>query len=175
MTYQPFSLSLSCMRSPVQLADKLNVITDIQQAIKYEEFMASVSRRYMDDVTNVLRGEILEHAQKRASELMQQYTRLRSLYAEHDALVGQSNHFIHQIVSLHKFGFPFYFEASINGGSYTSANEQQMDQSLESARQIRDKLGGAAEQWRTAGNLLRASAKAAQMANEQWNSIISSR
>lgn len=50
-----------------------------------------------------------------------------------------------------------------------------MDEDLESARQIRDKLGGAAEQWRTAVNLLRASAKAAQVANEQWNLIVSSR
>lgn len=71
-----------------QLAEKLNVITDIQQAVKYEEFMASMSRRYMEDMTKVLKGEILEHAQKRASDLMQQYTRLRSLYAEQDALVG---------------------------------------------------------------------------------------
>lgn len=72
----------------VQLAEKLNVITDIQQAMKYEEFMASVSRRYMDDMTKMLRSEILEHAQKRASELMQQYTRLRGLYSEQDALIG---------------------------------------------------------------------------------------
>lgn len=77
----------------VQLAEKLNVITDIQQAMKYEEFMASVSRRYMDDMTKMLRGEILEHAQKRASELMQQYTRLRGLYSEQDALIGQFNLF----------------------------------------------------------------------------------
>lgn len=63
----------------------------------------------------------------------------------------------------------------MNGGNYTSANEQQLDEDLESARQIRDKLGGAAEQWRTAANLLRAGAKAALVANEQWNLIISSR
>lgn len=74
----------------VQLAEKLNVIADIQQAIKYEEFMASMSRRYMDDMTKVLRSEILEHAQKRANELMHQFTRLRSLYTEQDALIGQS-------------------------------------------------------------------------------------
>lgn len=74
----------------VQLAEKLNVIADIQQAIKYEEFMASMSRRYMDDMTKVLRSEILEHAQKRANELMHQYNRLRRLYTEQDALIGQS-------------------------------------------------------------------------------------
>lgn len=65
--------------------------------------------------------------------------------------------------------------ASINGGNYTSANEQQMDDELESARKIRDKLGSAVEQWRTAANLLSTSAKAAQVANEQWNQITSVR
>lgn len=166
------------------MAEKLNVITDIQQAVKYEEFMASMSRRYMDDMTKVLRGEILEHAQKRASDLMQQYTRLRSLYAEQDALIGKSNgsindfDFSSSILNLMRFFLlllSYLFEASFNGGNYTNASEQQMDEDLESARQIRDKLGGAAEQWRTAVNLLRASAKAALIANEQWTLITSSR
>lgn len=67
------------------------------------------------------------------------------------------------------------WEATITEGNYTNANEQQMDEELESARRVRDKLGGAAEQWRTAANLLRASAKAALVANEQWNLIKSSR
>lgn len=72
----------------MQLAEKLNVIADIEQAIKYEEFMAGMSRRYMDDMTKALKSEILGHAQKRANELMHQYTRLRSLYTEQDALIG---------------------------------------------------------------------------------------
>lgn len=50
-----------------------------------------------------------------------------------------------------------------------------MDEDLESARQVRDKLGGATEQWRIAATLLRASAKAALVANEEWNSINTSR
>lgn len=43
--------------------------------------------------------------------------------------------------------------------------------SLDAARQIRDKLGGAAEQWRTAGNLLRTSAKGAFQAVDYWNLV----
>lgn len=69
----------------------------------------------------------------------------------------------------------FYSIASITGGTYTNEEEQKLDEELESARQIRDKLGGVAEQWHTAANLLRASAKAALVAYEQWHLISSSR
>lgn len=70
------------------MAEKLKVIDDMQQAIKYEEFIASMSRRYMDEMVQMLRNEILQHARKRANELLEQYTRLRNLYAEQDALIG---------------------------------------------------------------------------------------
>lgn len=65
--------------------------------------------------------------------------------------------------------------ASITGNSYTNPNEMKIDEELETTRQIRDKLGGAAEQWRTAANLLRTSAKSALVANEQYALIPSSR
>lgn len=61
--------------------------------------------------------------------------------------------------------------ASVTGGNYTSKIEQQLDSNLEASRQIRDKLGGAAEQWRSAGNLLRTSAKSALQAGEFWNLV----
>lgn len=61
--------------------------------------------------------------------------------------------------------------ASITGNSYTNPNEMKIDAELEASRQIRDKLGGAAEQWRTSANLLRTSAKSALIANEQYSLI----
>lgn len=50
-------------------------------------------------------------------------------------------------------------------------NEVKLDAELESARQIRDKLGGTAEQWRTSANLLSTSAKSAMVASEQYGLI----
>lgn len=51
----------------------------------------------------------------------------------------------------------------------------RIDIELEASRQIRDKLGGAAEQWRTSANLLRTSAKSALIAKEQYAIIRTSR
>lgn len=53
--------------------------------------------------------------------------------------------------------------------------EMQTDAELEVCRQIRDKLGGAVEQWRTSANLLRTSAKSALVAKEHYESIQTSR
>lgn len=66
---------------------------DVTQAEKYEEFLANVSRRYMDNCNEVLREEILEHAQKRGNELRERWTRLRTKYNELDALIGKMNIF----------------------------------------------------------------------------------
>lgn len=49
--------------------------------------MARISRRYMDDVVKALREEIIEHSQRRANELLEQYSKLRALYSEQDALI----------------------------------------------------------------------------------------
>lgn len=65
--------------------------------------------------------------------------------------------------------------ASITDSNYTNPNEMKIDAELETARQIRDKLGGAAEQWRTSANLLSTSAKSALVANEQYALIQTSR
>lgn len=46
-----------------------------------------------------------------------------------------------------------------------------MDTELETARQVRDKLGSVSEQWRTAASLLRTSAKAAIQAVEYWQLV----
>lgn len=71
------------------MAEKLNIALDIEQAAKYEEFIASISRRYMNDTVRTLKQEILEHARKRANELLEKYTKLRALYAELDSLIGK--------------------------------------------------------------------------------------
>lgn len=63
-------------------------MTDVAQAAKYEEFLANVSRRYIDNYTEVLKEEILEHAQKRANELRDLWTKLRTKYNELDTLIG---------------------------------------------------------------------------------------
>lgn len=73
----------------MQLAERLNVSLDAEQASKYEEFIASVSRKYMADVNKALKEDILEHAKKRANELLQQYSKLRMLYSEQDGLIGK--------------------------------------------------------------------------------------
>lgn len=72
-----------------QLTEQLNVIGDVTQSEKYEEFLANVSRRYIDNCVEVLREEILEHAQTRANELRERWTKLRTKYNELDALLSE--------------------------------------------------------------------------------------
>lgn len=67
------------------------------------------------------------------------------------------------------------FTASVTAGSYSSKAEQHLDDTLDAARQMRDKLGGVCEQWRSACNLLRTSAKGALQAVEHWNLVEHSR
>lgn len=71
----------------IQLTENLNVITDTKQAAKYEEFLANVSRRYIDNCSEVLKEDILEHAQKRANDLREQWSILRVKYNELDSLM----------------------------------------------------------------------------------------
>lgn len=59
----------------------------------------------------------------------------------------------------------------MTNNDYVNPNEVKLDAELESARQIRDKLGGAAEQWRASANLLSTSAKAAMVASEHYGLI----
>lgn len=61
---------------------------DIRRAAQYEEFLAKICRRYVSDFTKMLKTEILLHAKKRSKELFLQYTRLKELYTEQDALLG---------------------------------------------------------------------------------------
>lgn len=64
-------------------------MTDIQQSVKYEEFMANISRRYIENCGEVFREDILEHAQKRAMVLRETLENLRKKYNELDTLMGK--------------------------------------------------------------------------------------
>lgn len=64
-------------------------MTDTAQAAKYEEFLANVNRRYVENFSEVLKEDILEIAQKRADELRAMWTTLRMKYNELDALMGR--------------------------------------------------------------------------------------
>lgn len=133
---------------PFKLAIKLNVATDIKKASEQEEFLALISRGLMQAETDKLKNDMLEVAKNRVAMLIDSFNHLRELYAEQDNLI-----------------------ASISGGTYNSSIEQDLDLELEMAREIRDRLSGVSEQWRTSGNLLRASAKAALQAFGFWTLV----
>lgn len=125
---------------------------DVAKATKHEEFIAKISRNVMIISAVQLRAEMIEHSRKRVVSLLKTYTNLRQVYAEQDNLISV-----------------------VTGGTYSSPIEEKLDAELENARQIRDKLGSVAEQWRTSGALLRACAKGALQAIEFWNLVGSSR
>lgn len=99
-----------------------------------------------------LRNEMIEHSRKRVVSLLKTYNNLRQIYVEQDNLISV-----------------------VTGGTYSSPIEERLDIELENSRQIRDKLGSVAEQWRTSGALLRACAKGALQAVECWNLVGTSR
>lgn len=93
-----------------------------------------------------LKTDMIDHGKKRVDTLIDSFNRLRELYLEQDGLI-----------------------ASISGGTYNSSLEQDLDGELETAREIRDRLSGVAEQWRTSSNLLRAASSGALQAYESWS------
>lgn len=129
-----------------QLAIKLQVATDVKKAAEQEEFLARISRGVMEIDSERLKMDMIDHAKKRIETLVDSFNRLRELYLEQDGLI-----------------------ASISGGTYNSSLEQDLDGELETAREIRDRLSGVSEQWRTSSNLLRAASKAALQAFECWS------
>lgn len=96
-----------------------------------------------------LKMDMIAHGKKRVETLIDSFNRLRELYLEQDSLI-----------------------ASISGGTYNSSIEQDLDAELETAREIRDRISGVAEQWRTSSNLLRAAAKGALQAYECWSQAV---
>lgn len=61
--------------------------------------------------------------------------------------------------------------ASISGGTYLTSLEEATDAELEVARDARDKLGSAKEQWRTCAVLLKASSKSAEPILQMWSEL----
>lgn len=64
-------------------------MTNVTQAIKHEEFIANVGRRYIDNWNEILAEEILENARNRANQLRERWTVLRTKYNELDALISE--------------------------------------------------------------------------------------
>lgn len=64
-------------------------MTNVTQAIKHEEFIANVGRRYTDNWNEILTEEILENARNRANKLRERWTILRTKYNEMDALISE--------------------------------------------------------------------------------------
>lgn len=125
---------------------------DVKKATDQEEFLGRISRGFMETEAEHLKMDMIEFARKRAETLVDSFSRLRELYLEQDNLI-----------------------ASVSGGTYSSTLEQELDMELETAREIRDRLSGVAEQWRTSSNLLRTSAKGAVQAFEFWSLVGPSR
>ncbi|XP_055544403.1 uncharacterized protein LOC129729676 isoform X2 [Wyeomyia smithii] len=131
-----------------KLALKMGIALDPTKAARQEEFMARISRSAMDFEAESFNTDMIEHARLRALKLQQSFGQLKLLYLELDNLI-----------------------ASVNNGTYSSLREQQLDSELENAREVRDRLGGVSEQWRTTDLLMRASGKGIQQAVEYWNSV----
>ncbi|XP_055544402.1 uncharacterized protein LOC129729676 isoform X1 [Wyeomyia smithii] len=131
-----------------RLALKMGIALDPTKAARQEEFMARISRSAMDFEAESFNTDMIEHARLRALKLQQSFGQLKLLYLELDNLI-----------------------ASVNNGTYSSLREQQLDSELENAREVRDRLGGVSEQWRTTDLLMRASGKGIQQAVEYWNSV----
>ncbi|XP_049548727.1 uncharacterized protein LOC125959816 [Anopheles darlingi] len=133
----------------LQIILRLDIIHNELKAQQQEEFVARLTRNAMDLEADHYRDEMVVHAQKRCATLRTAFERLKRLYHEQDAL----------LVTVYP------------DSTYGSPIEQQLDGELETARDVRDRLGGAVEQWRTAGGLLRATAKGLHQTVEYWELI----
>ncbi|XP_053694217.1 uncharacterized protein LOC128742050 [Sabethes cyaneus] len=131
-----------------RLALKMGIALDPTKAALQEEFIARVSRSAMEFEAESFTADMIEHGQLRALKLRQSFNQLKALYIELDSLI-----------------------ASVNNGTYSSLMEQQLDGELEIAREVRDRLGGVSEQWRTTNLMMRASVKGMQQAVEFWNYV----
>lgn len=120
----------------------------MKKAAAQEEFLGKISRGLMELETERLKRDMVEHGKKRIETLIDSFNKLRGYYLEQDSLI-----------------------ASISGGTYNSSIEQEIDMELENVREIRDRLSGVAEQWRTSSNLLRAAMKGSIQGFETWSQV----
>nr|XP_040239358.2 uncharacterized protein LOC120959783 isoform X2 [Anopheles coluzzii] len=138
-------LAESARAELVKIILKLDIVSNQFKAAQQEEFVARLSRTAMDQEADHFREEMIVHARKRALTLRKDFERLKRLYAEQDQLLS-----------------------TVYSGAYGTVNEQTLDTELEAARDVRDRLGGAVEQWRIAGGLLRAAAKGLHQVVDYW-------
>ncbi|XP_029409275.2 uncharacterized protein LOC105233301 isoform X1 [Bactrocera dorsalis] len=131
-----------------QLAINLGVVGDVNKASTHEDFFASLSESALYLTSIRYYTEILEHTKVRLKTLTESYNELNELYVHHDGII-----------------------AFISGGTYMTRLEESLDSQLEAARDVRDKLGSALEQWRICGTLLRTSATSATQALQQWQQL----
>ncbi|KAH8402930.1 hypothetical protein KR222_000470, partial [Zaprionus bogoriensis] len=131
-----------------QLAHNLGVIGDPRKASMHEDFFANLSESSLYLLSIRYYGELLEHTRQRLKTLSASYAELTELYVNQDGII-----------------------AYISGGTYMTRLEESIDEQLETARDTRDKLGSALEQWRICGLLLRAAANSATEALKQWRQL----
>ncbi|XP_067624362.1 uncharacterized protein synr [Eurosta solidaginis] len=130
------------------LAMNLGVVGDVNKASTHEDFFANLSESALYLTSIRYYTEILEHTKVRLKSLTQSYNELNELYVQHDGII-----------------------AFISGGTYMTRFEESLDTQLEAARDVRDKLGSALEQWRICGMLLRTGASSATQALQQWQQL----
>ncbi|XP_016954709.1 uncharacterized protein LOC108027676 [Drosophila biarmipes] len=131
-----------------QLAYNLGVIGDARKASMHEDFFANLSESALYLLSIRFYGELLEHTKVRLKTLVESYAELNELYVRQDGII-----------------------AYISGGTYMTRLEERIDEQLEAARDTRDKLGSALEQWRICGLLLRAAANSSTQALKQWRQL----
>lgn len=126
----------------------MGVVGDVNKASTHEDFFANLSESALYLTSIRYYTEILEHTKVRLKTLTESYNELNELYVHHDGII-----------------------AFISGGTYMTRLEESLDAQLETARDVRDKLGSALEQWRICGTLLRTSATSATQALKQWQQL----
>ncbi|CAD6999314.1 unnamed protein product [Ceratitis capitata] len=131
-----------------KLAAHLGIVSDVNKASTHEDFFANLSESALYLTSIQYYTEILEHTKVRLKTLTESYNELNELYVHHDGII-----------------------AFISGGTYMTRLEENLDAQLESARDVRDKLGSTLEQWRICGTLLRTSATSATEALKQWRQL----
>ncbi|XP_017043662.1 uncharacterized protein LOC108089779 [Drosophila ficusphila] len=131
-----------------QLAYNLGVIGDARKASMHEDFFANLSESAMYLLSIRYYGELLEYTKGRLKTLVESYAELNELYVKQDGII-----------------------AYISGGTYMTRLEERIDEQLETAKDTRDKLGSALEQWRICGLLLRAAANSSTQAIKQWRQL----
>ncbi|XP_068141629.1 uncharacterized protein synr [Drosophila tropicalis] len=135
-------------RDLAQLAYNLGIIGDARKASMHEDFFANLSESALYLLSIRYYSELLDHTKERLKTLMESYAELNELYVNQDGII-----------------------AYISGGTYMTRLEESIDAQLETARDTRDKLGSALEQWRICGLLLRAAANSSTQALKQWQQL----